>query len=103
MLSNRRFFAAVALAALLGVAPAPSPQPSAASADAAYTALAKAYFDENLRANPVSATATGVHAYDAQLGSYAAADYAAQVARDHRYLDRLARPAPPIMAPRGGL
>ncbi|HEY6235441.1 MAG TPA: DUF885 family protein, partial [Candidatus Elarobacter sp.] len=106
MLSNRRVFAIVALAALLGVAPAPSPEPSASSAaaaDAAYTALANAYFDENFRANPVGATAAGVHAYDAQLGSYAAADYAAQIARDHRFLDRLASIDPGTMTPRGGL
>ncbi|HEV2739314.1 MAG TPA: DUF885 domain-containing protein [Candidatus Elarobacter sp.] len=106
MLSKRRFVAIVALGALLGVAPAPSPEPSASSAaaaDAAYTALAKTYFDENFRANPVGATAAGIHAYDAQLGSYAAADYAAQVARDHRYLDRLAVIDPGTMTPRGGL
>jgi uncharacterized protein (DUF885 family) len=106
MLSNRRSFAVVALAALLGVSPAPSPEPSAssaASADAAYTALAKAYFGENFRANPVGATATGVHAYDAQLGSYGAADYAAQVARDHRYLDQLTALDPASMSPRVGL
>ncbi len=107
MLWKRRFFAIVALAALLGVAPAPSPEPSAtataASADAAYTALAKAYFDENFRANPVGATAAGVHAYDARLGSYGASDYAAQIARDHRYLDQLAPLDPASMSPRGGL
>ena len=106
MLSNRRFFAVVALAALLGTSPAPSPQPSvtsASTADAAYTALAKAYFDENFRANPVGATATGIHAYDAQLGSYAAADYAAQIARDHRYLDHLGALDPAAMSPRTGL
>jgi uncharacterized protein (DUF885 family) len=106
MLPNRRHFAIVALAALLGVSPVPSAQPSAsaaATADAAYTALAKAYFAENFRANPVGATATGIHDYDAQLGSYAAADYAAQIARDHRYLDRLAALDPAVMSPRAGL
>ncbi len=36
------------------------------------------------------ATQAGIHAYDTQLGSYEEGDYAAQVARDHRYLDRLA-------------
>ena len=106
MLSNRRAVAIVALAMLLGVAPAPSPQASASSAaaaDAAYTALAKAYFDENFRANPVGATAAGMHAYDTRLGSYSASDYAAQVARDHRYLDRLAGLDAAAMSPRAGL
>jgi uncharacterized protein (DUF885 family) len=106
MLLNRRVVAVVALAGLLGASPAPSPWPStspAANADAAYTALAKAYFDENFRANPVGATVAGVHDYDAQLGSYAAADYAAQIARDHRYLDRLAALDPATMSPRVGL
>ena len=106
MLSNRRAVAVAALATLLGVGPAPSPQASVSSAatpDAAYAALAKAYFDENFRANPVGATAVGVHAYDAQLGSFAVADYAAQVARDHRYLDRLAALDPATMSPRAGL
>ncbi|MEA2784937.1 MAG: hypothetical protein QOF71_1041, partial [Candidatus Eremiobacteraeota bacterium] len=104
MRSTYRSVAAVALATLLGVAPAPSPQAShAAAADAAYTALAKAYFDENFRANPVGATAAGVHAYDASLGSYAAADYAAQIARDHRYLDRLAGLDPGTMSLRVAL
>jgi len=106
MLSNRRLVAVVALASLLGASPAPSPGPSAspgANADAAYAALAKEYFGENFRANPVAATAAGLHDYDAQLGSYAAADYAAQIARDHRYLDRLAALDPAAMSPRGGL
>ncbi len=104
MLSNRRIVAVVALAALLGASPAPSPGPSTSpGADAAYTALAKAYFDENFRANPVGATVVGIHDYDAQLGSYAAADYAAQIARDHRYLDRLAALDPATMSPRAGL
>ena len=107
MLRNGRSLAIVALAALFGASPVPAAQPGAGSAtagpDAAYTALAKAYFDENFRANPVGATAAGVHAYDAQLGSYAAADYAAQTARDHRYLDRLAGLDPATMSPRAGL
>ncbi|MDP9104517.1 MAG: DUF885 domain-containing protein [Candidatus Eremiobacteraeota bacterium] len=106
MLPNRRLVAVVALAVLLGASPAPSSVPSAssaASADAAYTVLAKAYFDENFRANPVGATAAGLHVYDAQLGSYGAADYAAQVARDHRYLDGLAALDPATMSPRIGL
>jgi uncharacterized protein (DUF885 family) len=103
MLSNLRGLACLTLAALLGASPAPSPGPSAASsagADAAYTALAKDYFDELFRASPVNATAVGIHTYDTQLGSNGAADYAAQIARDHRYLDRLAGLDPATLSPR---
>lgn len=91
-------------AALLGAAPAPPAAPSAAGdADAGYAALAKAYFDETFRANPVYATYTGVHAHDEQLGSYAAADWAAQLARDQRYLERLAAIDPATLSPRARL
>jgi uncharacterized protein (DUF885 family) len=95
-----------ALAALCGASP--SPEPSAAMSpadalDARYAALAQEYFSALFRANPVEATATGIHAYDAQLGSYGAADYAAEIARDHRYLDQLATIDPAAMTPRGGL
>ncbi|HEY0395864.1 MAG TPA: DUF885 domain-containing protein [Candidatus Elarobacter sp.] len=71
-----------------------------AAADAAYADLAKAYFAESFKAGPVGATAAGVHDYDAQLGSYAAADYAAQLARDHRYLDRLGTIDAAALSPR---
>ena len=97
MHKTRRLPAALALAALLGASPAP-PDPNAA-----YTALARAYFDESFRANPVNATAAGVHDGDLQLGSFGAADLAAQVARDHRYLDRLAALDVAGLSPRTGL
>ncbi|MBV8368841.1 MAG: DUF885 domain-containing protein [Candidatus Eremiobacteraeota bacterium] len=103
MLSNPRVFACLALAAVLGASPAPSAGASGASAagaDAAYAALAKDYFDESFRAGPVTASAVGIHTYDTQLGSYGAADYAAQLARDHRYLDRLAALDPASLSPR---
>jgi uncharacterized protein (DUF885 family) len=105
MLFNRRVLAAVALAVLVGASVTPSlGQPrSTAAFDAAYAALAKAYFDESFRANPVNATATGVHSYDTQLGSYEEGDYALQIARDHRYLDRLTAFDPATMSPRAGL
>ena len=90
-----------ALVAVLGVAPLPAR--ATPGADAAYTALAKAYFDESFRANPVNATQTGIHTYDAQLGSYEEGDYAAQIARDHRYLNRLLKLDPATMSPRVGL
>ena len=104
MLSNARFAAFVAFAVLLGVSPAPQPAPSASpaagSGDAAYASLAQAYFAESFRAGPVGATAVGVHTYDTQLGSYGAADYAAQIARDHRYLDRLTSLDSATLSPR---
>ena len=96
-----RLLAIVALAAVCGASPAPGL--SSGTADARYAALAKAYFDEAFRAAPVYATATGIHAYDARLGSYSAADYAAQLARDHRYLDRLGGIDPAGLSPRGAL
>jgi len=64
--------------------------PSARSGDAAFRALAASYFDATFRANPVSATQIGMHAYDDRLGSYEEGDYAAQLARDDAYLRRLA-------------
>ncbi len=103
MLLSLRVSACLTLATLLGASPAPSPGASAASsagADAAYAALAKEYFGDLFRAGPVGATAFGVHIYDTQLGSYAAADYAAQLARDHRYLDRLAALDSAALSPR---
>ena len=107
MLPNVRFCALVVLAALLGAAPVPTAQPSgrpaAQAADDRYSAVAKAYFDETFRANPVSATAAGIHRYDRLLGSYSAGDYAEQLARDHRYLDRIGAIDPAAMSPRGAL
>jgi len=101
MTFNRRLLAAaLGLAVTLGAA-APSPVRSApASADAAYAALAKAYFDDSFRANPVNATATGIHTYDAQLGSYEEGDYALQLARDRAYLAKLAALDPAALSPR---
>ncbi|HEX3550515.1 MAG TPA: DUF885 domain-containing protein [Candidatus Elarobacter sp.] len=92
MLRNIRFLAAMTLAGILGATSpgsAPAAERSSSSADAAFTRLAQAYFDESFRANPVGATQTGIHTYDQRLGSYEEADYTAQIARDHRYLDRL--------------
>ena len=98
-----RLPAVVALALILGASPAPVPSGSSGVVDARYAALAKAYFDESFRANPVTATATGIHRYDTLLGSYSAADYAAQLARDRGYLEGLAGIDPAAMSPRGAL
>jgi uncharacterized protein (DUF885 family) len=101
MLSNSRLLTLAALIALIGASPLTPAQPSAtALADGRYAALAKAYFDDTFRANPVFATGTGIHAYDAELGSYEEADFAAQIARDHRYLDLLGSLDPALLSPR---
>jgi uncharacterized protein (DUF885 family) len=102
---NYRILVAVAFAGLVGTMPVMSLGQStgAAAADAAYTRLAKAYFADQFRANPVYASSTGIHSYDAQLGSYEEGDYALQIARDHRYLDQLASLDPATMSPRIGL
>lgn len=102
---NRRVLSAVALAGLVATLPATSLGQSTgtASADAVYTRLARAYFADQFRANPVYATSTGIHTYDAQLGSYEEGDYSAQIARDHHYLDQLAGLDPATMSPRVGL
>jgi uncharacterized protein (DUF885 family) len=98
-----RLFALAALVGLLGALPLAASPAAAASGDAAYAALARSYFDASFRANPVNATATGIHTYDAQLGSFGAADYAAHLALDRRYLARLAAIDPASLSPRAGL
>ena len=61
----------------------------AADADAQYAALAKAYYADDFRLNPIDATQVGVHDYDDQVGDFSVAGIAAQVAMDHTYLARL--------------
>ncbi|BDE05743.1 hypothetical protein WPS_10190 [Vulcanimicrobium alpinum] len=100
MLRFVRLIAAAAFALLAGAPPAASAAPSA---DAAYARLAASYFAESFRASPANATQTGVHDYDALLDAADAAAFAAQLARDHRYLDRLAALDPNAMSPRGAL
>jgi uncharacterized protein (DUF885 family) len=97
-----RLVALTALAGLVGTLAIPASAASG-SGDAAYAALAQRYFAESFRASPVNATATGVHTYDAQLGSYGAADYAAQLALDHRVLHELAGLDPATLSARGSL
>lgn len=77
------FFAVV----LLG-ASAPSSFPG--SADDQYASLAKAYYAQNFRENPIAATFTGVHTYDAQLGDFSAAFVKHELALDREYLAKLA-------------
>jgi uncharacterized protein (DUF885 family) len=101
MTSRHRFVALTALAGLLAASPGPAP--AAGSPDAVYSALARSYFDASFHASPVNATAIGVHAYDARLGSYGAADYAVQLALDRRVLREVEALDPATLSARGAL
>ncbi|MBV8726460.1 MAG: DUF885 domain-containing protein [Candidatus Eremiobacteraeota bacterium] len=63
--------------------------PAPLSADQQYEAIARAYFADNFRTQPINATFVGVHTYDAQLGDFSAAAVARQLATDHAYLAKL--------------
>jgi uncharacterized protein (DUF885 family) len=93
-----RSLAALAATVVL-VTAAGVPLRSAPDDDSRYAKVAQAYFSESFAASPVNATFTGVHTYDAQLGSYGPADYAAQLARDKRYLVQLAAIDPTALSP----
>jgi len=88
-----------ALGALVLLAGTGAPLRSAPDDDARYAALAQKYFAESFAANPVNATFTGVHTYDAQLGNYGPQDYAAELVRDKRYLVQLAAIDPATLSP----
>ncbi len=83
-----RSFVAVAVIAGLGIVPMGQVAP-AGSGDAAYTALAKSYFDASFKLNPSSATSTGVHDYDTQLGDFSAAAFRRALTADHDWLAKL--------------
>lgn len=57
--------------------------------DSRYERLAETYFNATFVTNPVGATLAGVHTYDHKLGSYAAADWNAQLALDRGTLARI--------------
>ena len=86
MFRLRFLSAGLAAVLLLGVT---GPTAAPDSQDAAYTALAQAYYTQSFQTSPVNATFLGVHDYDAQLGDFSAKAMAAQLARDRSYLDRL--------------
>lgn len=73
----------------VGILGASAPPSGAGSADEQYAALARAYFAQNFRDNPIGATFTGVHTYDAQLGDFSAATVNRQLATDRAYLAKL--------------
>jgi uncharacterized protein (DUF885 family) len=72
--------------ALIGASPAAA---GAGSADAAYVALAQAYYAQTFKLSPIEATQVGVHDYDDQIGDFSAAGVAQQLAADHDYLAKL--------------
>ena len=74
----RRLLAGIALVGLIGAAPATS-QPTNSS-DAQFQALAHEFFYTGFKMSPVTATAVGVHTYDAQLDDMSAASIARQIA-----------------------
>ncbi|MBV9149585.1 MAG: DUF885 domain-containing protein [Candidatus Eremiobacteraeota bacterium] len=79
-----RFLAAALCFAALGAA-----SPSPPGADQQYEAIARAYFADNFRTQPIGATFIGVHTYDSQLGDFSAAAVARQLAKDHTFLAKL--------------
>ncbi len=88
------------LAFVLAASLAATPQVLAAeSGDAAYAALAQAYYNELFRVNPIYATNVGVHDYDDQLGDFSAAGIARQIATDRDYLAKLDAIVPASLSP----
>jgi hypothetical protein len=80
--------AAPAAATSSSAAP-PAAPPPAGAADAAYAAIAKAYFYDGFREAPSGATSTGVHDYDRVLDDVSAAAHARHLAREAAVLRRL--------------
>ncbi len=72
-------------------------------ADAALAAIASTYFAASFRANPISATQSGVHTYDTKLGTYGAGAWAAQLAEDRRVLAKLDAIDPATLGVRAAL
>ena len=94
VLRARRFIATAFLIAFATVVtPARSAEPPS-EANRAFAILAKSFFDAGFAAQPVTATAAGLHDFDARLGTYTPAAFAARVALDHQVLDELTRMDP---------
>jgi uncharacterized protein (DUF885 family) len=84
----------IAWLCLLGLTAVPAPQAFAqsaapASADARFAAIAHDYFYRGFAESPVSATTTGVHAYDTQVDDVSAAAVRAHLARERATLAAL--------------
>jgi uncharacterized protein (DUF885 family) len=80
-------FAGATLLALITATSAGSR--AAGSSDSQYEAIAKTYFYDGFAASPVTATAVGVHQYDAKLDDESSATIAAGIARDRATLAQL--------------
>jgi len=74
----------------LAVLGASAPPAGSTGADEQYGALARAYFAQNFRDNPIGTSFAGLHTYDARLGDFSAAAVRRQLAGDRAYLSRLA-------------
>ncbi len=84
-LSRMVAFAAATTLFLCGTTPAHAAQ----TADRAYESLAQQFFEAGFAESPSSATAVGVHAYDAQLDDMSASAIAAHLQRERGTLRRL--------------
>ena len=98
-----RAFALATLLLLSTVGASTAPPQAPSDADAQLARVAGAYFDEALRASPSWATSLGVHRFDDRLDDAGASAWAASLARDRRYLTRLAGIAPAALTPRGAV
>ncbi|MGZ3528964.1 MAG: DUF885 domain-containing protein [Vulcanimicrobiaceae bacterium] len=88
-MTNRivRLTASAMMLALLTVGAPPAP--AAGSMDAQFEALAKSFFYDGFKESPMSATAVGVHTYDAQLDDMSANAISAHLARERAVLAKL--------------
>ena len=99
--SRRAAHAAAALLFAIGALLPGSLAGAQAGGDARLDALARAYYAEFWRQNPGRATSTGIHDYDAQLGDFSAAGFAARGAVANKYLAELAAIPPATLSPGG--
>lgn len=79
------------LAAILACGPLPADSQKSPLGDATYEAFAKRYFDWTFVVDPVNATFTGVHTYDARLTDLSAAAFAKRNREENLFLDELVR------------
>ncbi|MGZ3576633.1 MAG: DUF885 domain-containing protein [Vulcanimicrobiaceae bacterium] len=88
-MTNRivRLTASAMMLALLTVGAPPAP--AAGSMDAQFEELAKSFFYDGFKESPMSATAVGVHTYDAQLDDMSANAISAHLARERAVLAKL--------------
>ncbi len=86
------------MAAVLLCAAIPAPG-AASSADDQFSALATTYYMDQFKENPIQATFSGVHTYDAQMGDFSAAAVQKSLDNDRAYLAKLAAIDKPKLSP----